>query len=204
MKIRNGFVSNSSSSSFLIVFKRVEVFNKFKLFNGYEKFINELRSYNKSDVKNFFYYTLLSSFDDEMYSSKEDISAFQIEMQSVSSLRFSIESILRKKIDELKFKDAFDLSEKIYQKKKELELSGMKSFEITNLLRRSFMNDVTKECKKISNVMLEELEKSDFNFCVLNYEDDSEFGSYMEHEFMPMVSMNVDNDDFIIIRKMNH
>ena len=50
MKVRNGYVSNSSSSSFLVIYENENIFNKFKEFNGYTQFINDIKEEKKEEA----------------------------------------------------------------------------------------------------------------------------------------------------------
>lgn len=84
MKIRMGFVSNSSSSSFLVAYKNFEDFVRFSLFNGFEIFIEDMKKTKDFDknVKKFIvkklddyfcyhYYDISSS--EEIYEKMDEI-----------------------------------------------------------------------------------------------------------------------------------
>ena len=73
MKIRMGFVSNSSSSSFLVAYKNFEDFFRFSLFNGFKIFIEDMKKTKDFDknVKEF----IVRKLEDYFYCHYYNISS---------------------------------------------------------------------------------------------------------------------------------
>jgi len=86
MKIRNGFVSNSSSSSFVVIYKSDNDFIKFDKFKGYQEFINDLNNSNVKDAEvaisehlKGFYYNTYSKFTYEEYYKIDNQMSFNFD-----------------------------------------------------------------------------------------------------------------------------
>jgi len=200
MKIRNGFVSNSSSSSFILMFKDIPTT------------LDELKKIMFSEFQ--LECDFVSNYDDEVYPLGMIAKDLLHEIQNsivydVDSLKNLFEEefscISKYTIDDLEgiFKDSEynkeykDLKDKVYaiendsdkksselyrqQRAKEIDQDIFRS-KYTNLneLRREKLQDISD---KIYNY-IEEIFKSKYQgykFLEVEYADDTSFGTFMEH-----------------------
>jgi len=200
MKIRNGFVSNSSSSSFILMFKDIPTT------------LDELKKIMFSEFQ--LECDFVSNYDDEVYPLGMIAKDLLHEIQNsivydVDSLKNLFEEefscISKYTIDDLEgiFKDSEynkeykDLKDKVYaiendsdkksselyrqQRAKEIDQDIFRS-KYTNLneLRREKLQDISD---KIYNY-IEEIFKSKYQgykFLEVEYSDDTSFGTFMEH-----------------------
>lgn len=228
MKIRQGFVSNSSSSSFLVAYKDMKDFDRFSSFEGFDIFKKDMEAAEEYDavevfdaVKEFMIFKLDNYFYDLFYDwsnsseSREEFDVLWDIFHLASSDFFSANSLLRKIDDTFcNLREAFwaDLEKnepELYKLVKPLSFSEI---DLDDYVRRvgsseekekwhAAMREYHKKfgeyyngevfeqgLERIVEVLLEDYKKSSIKLKVLNYDDHSEEGAYMEHSFMPFLT----------------
>lgn len=222
MKVRQGFVSNSSSSSFLVAYKDMKDFDRFSSFEGFDIFKKDMEAAKEYDaVKEFMAFKLHGYFYYLFYDwsnsseSREEFDVLWDIFHLASSDFFSVNSLLRKIDDTFcSLREAFwaDLEKnepELYRLVKPLSFSEI---DLDDYVRRvgsseekekwrAAMREYHKkfgeyyrgeffeqDIERTVEVLLEDYKKSSIELKVLNYEDHSEEGSYMEHSFMPFLT----------------
>ena len=213
MKVRNGFVSNSSSSSFLVAYHSKDDFSKFSKFDGYKELLHDLSSKRNSSlstsvehvemvIDNYLYFFTdhmvdrVCGCDDDrdshdyeeyyelIYNLECDDEEF---MAPINKYRDDVRDMLEKMAGEgeLKAKDGYiDASVRF------------EAVEKTNRLRPDAHAIAEAMCQWI-------IMKKGMLVSTVEYEDDSDFGAYMEHEFMPFLS-HCPRADFFVHRHSMH
>ena len=184
MKIRNGYVSNSSSSSFLVIYKQESDFDKFKEFDGYQDFMDDLYGEDSSgfdfivSVIDDYLYTMKSNFVNLITQQKnpnyfEDIYARNIWIDLPYDFKYEDKSIMRKV--------------------EKLRKSSQISVEELEKCYRGF--NVEKDAKKFVDF----LKEKGYKIKAMDYGDDTERGAFMEHRFMPFLAKSPEGNFEIYI-----
>lgn len=197
MKIRNGYVSNSSSSSFVIAFKKNNcdsVFNKFSNWKGYDRFIKDysLAKNDKGRMEHF----------------------LQIDVQKVCY--FIAEYLLAGK----KFEDWETIKENTFCGKY-LELHYGISDDVEKIVNKHTIKEehyshldkdgykkLRELIEKTHSEVMKIVKKTYKSFTVLEYSDNNSlFDAYMEHDFMPFMlnnPMSINDENHNLMTISNH
>ena len=189
MKTRNGFVSNSSSSSFLLVYNDIGAFAQFKESQGYEYLERELNRGKKrkkavseeSDSIEQFFTELVESFAGEygeyLYANSHPDKRRYYYCDCVWSLedelkKYNLDESVQSGIDGLvklvkNVVENWDISEDLCDWK-----VVDKCHDIIDMLVLQILNSIENNWKYVS---------------VFEVGDDSDYGGYIEHTFMPRV-----------------
>lgn len=193
MKIRQGYVSNSSSSSFLVLHKGIKSFENIMQFRGTKEFLEDIKDYNKESVEEF----VLSVLGNYLYVIYD-----QMECKLKGHKRLEYWSNLYKEsylqMDNfLKRLGNFEFAERM--NKLQNYLLNSSSFE--ELQKRYEQSE--REAKKMRDDIIEYFGNFDYTIRQITYEDDTSEGNYMQHYFMPFLS-KYPNDDIKVITVNNH
>lgn len=193
MKIRQGYVSNSSSSSFLVLYKGMESFENIMQFRGTKEFLEDIKDYNKDSISEF----VLSVLGNYLYVICDKV---ECKLKGKEQLEYWSnlykESYLQMD-DFLKRLGNFEFAERMNKLQNYLLTSS--SFE--ELQKRYEQSE--REAKKMRDDIIEYLGSLSYTIRQITYEDDTSEGNYMQHYFMPFLS-KYPNDDIKVITVNNH
>lgn len=221
MKLRTGYVSNSSSSSFLILYKDLKDFDQLKAVRGYGTFIEDLQDPKSKELCISEIEMLISAAIYEVedncpvfkgnypfseYDTIEDLMKLaEVPVEKLDKLlgryRECAKAFVTKLAEQglldpvLRAKSAFALEPDDYKKYHELEADFSESLQ---KLRWS-----DKEIETLADEIYKGLQEQGFEVHRLEYEDHTEEGWYMEKGFMPFIAKNPDCQYGIFINN-NH
>lgn len=208
MKIRSGYVSNSSSSSFLVVYHDISNFIKFSLFDYFSRFLSDVQKSDEEMVLNYIKYAIvefLHSRYNELEHSFTDFEHFYstdrdnwvdmvIEYEYQDTI---VDSIINKMIDMVKTasEDIESTEHPIWKK-------------VYNVIHES-SDLITEEATKF----MTHLKDKGYKIAVVIYGSDvasdddvynSELHSYLETKLLPMMTCNPDEDKFRVYSQNHH
>lgn len=196
MKVRTGFVSNSSSSSFLIVCKDFKEFDKFKVFTDYAVFAEDYNDSSEEDARRW----IETEFQDLFYAC---IYAAKHKNDSMHSSYFNMYN----KNNIVNLVDlAYVAADRVVGQ--ELFTSYM------NKVSKYIWEDKVEEAERfvsqdidycqLADILMKQLKERGFTLRALTYEDHSEVGAFMEHHFMPFLSYNPESEYKQVYRRNEH
>lgn len=228
MKKRTSFVSNSSSSSFLVLAHGKEDFQCFDRFQGYRYFIADyeqamksgqdpleaILSFLKRIIRAEIHDTEYKIAQDLMHGGDHDYSGWSCTLADVVDRCEEFHGIPEPKELYAKLVEAdnrfYDYREKVWKELDSPE-NRERKFKYNDKEFRELYDMAEKETKAICEDTLlkeyaEQLAKELPKSCLLEYADDIDMpGSYMEHHFMPFMSQNPETDQkFSIFSISNH
>lgn len=196
MKIRSNYVSNSSSSSFLILYHSKKDFGKFCQFKGYDILMNNIKDIPESNDFEF----ALDHIRGIVERSVSDIKHYIIwDEEKWRNYDWNYSSLERLSFEDKLFNSFDQFTEPIYEfRNKAVEIyekmqSDNKGKDTSKILEE--FAKIEPDCEKIANDIFNWLKLKGWNMTAVEYCDEcGDPGSYMEHEFMPFVAVNPERE----------
>jgi len=197
MKTRASFVSNSSSSSFLVLYRDKDAFSELRHQEGYRTLIDDLGDSDDGEIEHF----LAGKFSIAMYDASE-IERDAREGMPVRSWRMDSRNGLNALASSLGG---------LTDETRKCLADGLEAAKALGRLPyddpgRRELHDVLDALKqKFAKSMLAKAREAWPHVCVLTYADeDGEYGNYMEHEFMPLVAGRGSDGSYLVNTQSNH
>ena len=192
MKIRTNYVSNSSSSSFIIIYNSLADFEKLKPFGkGYHRLLKDLKSASLDDLRD----EVFSVLDDYLREAVEKRRRWLrptadnewLEDHYDRTVNWPAEELLSAlgRANARKINDKFDRINAAYK---------------AGVIPENLEDEVTSDLSSIVDDMIAEVQAKR-HIAALEYADDVD--GYMEHEFMPFAAM-APRTKFKIVRISKH
>ena len=209
MKIRTSYVSNSSSSSFLILYKDLKDFDQLKAIKGYETFMKDLQDHKSKELCiaeiERFILNVVFEVEDNCPVFKEP---YPFESYDVVEMLMETAKVPVKKLDKLllKYRELAEdymgelLQVGLLDKIERCSLVGLEKEEYDKYSehRAKFIKTFTnlrwsdKEIKTLADEIYKGFQEQGFEVHRLEYEDHTDEGWYMEKRFMPFIAKNPD------------
>lgn len=202
MKIRNGFVSNSSSSSFLVVYHTKDDFAKFSQFEGYDDLINGIGGDSDEDVLSHISTVISSYLSCTTDRCSDYVTGTDMASEFSSGEYFNLVYGLEipdemtspiDKYDKAMWDYADEVKAAAVIPDKKADHQGF--WKCVDGIRKQ-ISDKSEEVlsgtdglKDMPNRILGFIKSKGYAVSCVEYGDDTDDGAYMEHEFMPFVAM---------------
>ena len=203
MKIRTGFVSNSSSSSFLVIYRSIEDFNRFSGFVELPNLIRDLSTSTAEKVFGFVKGLICSDGYDSYYkytSNYRDVHELTptfCQLQELVLLSGADDSKYcewRGKINTAGFT--------FYREHDVANVTYVYDKDWYRAYDAAWLDTISKELDVIASALardiVDRLAAGGYTTACVEYEDHDDYGCYMEHDFMPMIAADADHKISVI------
>ena len=194
MKIRTNYVSNSSSSSFLVAYNDISAFDSIKKYKGYKEFISDVEGEacdDESKVKDFFvnkYHEILDSY---MWNVRDRNILWKKE-----SPTDEFKALCRK----FGCEDDEDVQDAYIEGVQNVELNA----EAYCTGAYYDYDEFEPLATKFADLLYEKMKQKFKNVSSFSYSDnDGDFYAYMEHDFMQALASD-DDDKYAVLSINNH
>lgn len=202
MKIRSNYVSNSSSSSFIVLYKKETDFDNFKSFQGYSWLMENISFFKKKYVENSIECFLREQYHNYYNGVANTYSDENVEYTTSYDSTY-IDLTIQLDIDDKEFIEKInDVLQASFEKSEKLE----DFISLEDFLKQF-------DIKKLASELLKKIKKSGYQVGAFEIEDCETYdvgsdekigGYYLEHQFLPFVAKNPDGKNVLVYRDSHH
>lgn len=206
MKMRSNYVSNSSSSSFLVTYKDIGDFAGFASFDGYEQLMNDLGNASENDALGHIKAVISRALHEHIntvvariFPDRFDKSSFYGEELLMLENAYDLEEC-KGLLDELNnyFNEMWDYANEIVPAVADDDMPNLfDNMGSAYHLLQEKSDKIWPDVEFVAAKIYYHLKSQGWKVAAVEYGDDTDEGSYMEHEFMPFIS-NAPRMNFII------
>ena len=203
MKIRGGFVSNSSSSSFLVIYSDVSDFDRFSKFARTADLIADLSKSTEEDVFGFIYQLILWDGYNTYFKYTHNWGTPHGLTESFSQIQDLVSLSGASDYEYLEWLQGIvAVGNKLYMDNDVANVKYVYDKEWYQEYVNAWYDKICKEldpiATKLAHDIAQGLSSSAKTAAYVTYEDHDEDEAYMEHRFMPMLAHDPDEKIFVI------